>query len=242
MVERTCLQSLHLLQWVDLLPQLLDLGLHVVSLCSCSPHREASTQSHKSGEHRCKKVWQGPHLWIMCALPPAWRGEISFLVRDGRSELSWSKEKQRRRRKTGRPGRAMTVDPPPRDTGVHLVLLWKELNTHEVDEYIYSGPLCASLVTQHALAPEICYCPTIGKRWERWKGGAVNNEPPVSGFSKIFTRNKLHWAVFPFNSTNWKSIECLTVKVFIANSKQPENGSRLFLQLYFQSLTFVEYL
>lgn len=30
----------------------------------------------------------------------------------------------------------MTVDPPRRDTGVHLVLLWKELNTQEVDEYI----------------------------------------------------------------------------------------------------------
>lgn len=143
------------------------------------PHTEAST--HKSGEQRCKKVWQEPHLWIMCALPPAWRGEMAFLVRDGRPELSWSKEKQRRR-KTGRPRRAMTVDPPRRDTGLHLVLLWKELHTR--GGWIYSGPLCASLVTQHALAPEICYCPTIGKRWERWKGGAVNNEPLCLAFQK----------------------------------------------------------
>lgn len=30
----------------------------------------------------------------------------------------------------------MAVDPPGRETGVHLVLLWKELNTHEADEYI----------------------------------------------------------------------------------------------------------
>lgn len=110
---------------------------------------------------------------------------------------------------------------------------------HTGGGWIYSGPLCASLVTQHALAPEICYCPTNGKGWERWKGGAVNNEPPVFGFSKIFTWNKLHWAVFPFNSTNWKSIECLAVNVFKTNSKQLENGSRQVLQLSFQSLSFV---
>lgn len=93
---------------------------------------------------------------------------------------------------------------------------------HTWGGWIYSGPLCASLVTQHALAPEICYCPNIRKRWERWKGGVANNEPPVSGFWKIFTRNKLCWEVFPFNSTKWKSIECFSLTVFTANDKQLE--------------------
>lgn len=44
----------------------------------------------------------------------------------------------------GRARRTMTVDPPGQNTGVHLVLLWKELNTHEADEYIVVPcvPLC----------------------------------------------------------------------------------------------------
>lgn len=58
---------------------------------------------------------------------------------------------------------------------------------HTRGGWIYSGPLCASLVSQHALAPEICYCPTIEKRWERWKGGAVNNEPCVWLFKNIYS-------------------------------------------------------
>lgn len=41
----TCLQRLHLLQGVDLLPQLLDLGIHIVSPCSCTP-KEKHPQSH----------------------------------------------------------------------------------------------------------------------------------------------------------------------------------------------------
>lgn len=43
-------------------------------------------------------------------------GESAFLVRGGRPEPRRSKEKQRRR-KTGRPRRAMAADPPGRDTG-----------------------------------------------------------------------------------------------------------------------------
>lgn len=92
LVEHTCLQSLHLLQWVDLLPQLLDLGLHVVSLCRCIPTEK---HPHTSLVNRGVKTFGKSHICGLCAryLQPDW---VKSLFWCGMDVRSWAEAKRSR--------------------------------------------------------------------------------------------------------------------------------------------------
>lgn len=89
-------------------------------------------------------------------LPPGWRGETAFLVRDGRPELRWGKEKQRTRT-TERARRAMSggpVEPTGRGHGcTGCTAGTRTENTAGCS--IYTGPLCAFLGALPALAPAL---------------------------------------------------------------------------------------
>lgn len=97
------------------------------------------------------------HVCAMCAwLPPACRGVTAFLVRDGRLELKWSREKQRTR-KTGRARRAMSESSGSYRTGHSGTPCTAARGTEKLCRqlYIYTGPLCASLGALPALAPAL---------------------------------------------------------------------------------------
>lgn len=118
----------------------------------------------KSVKHR----WKTQYWKNMCyvQLPPDWRGETAFLVRDGWLEPKWSNERQRTRQ-TGRARRAMSGASGSYRTGhsgTPCTAMKRTKNT--AGSSIYTGSLCAGLGTLPALAP-ICFCPNIRKRWER---------------------------------------------------------------------------
>lgn len=143
-------------------------------------HREVST--HSSGEQEMQHGLAG-HTFVgfVCAtsrltgrkrLPGAgWTSGAEVKQREAEEEEDWEAQAYH---DCGSSRTGHRVSPCAAVEGTK----------HTRGGWIYSGPLCTSLATQHALAPEICFCPNIRKRWERWKGGAVNNEPPVSGFEK----------------------------------------------------------
>lgn len=150
----TCLQRLHLFEWIHLLPQPIQLGLHIIFLRSCI--------STKRQEKNTGQMTNGGSQVIFTMCVPCVRGylrpaEVSRPSWCGMDGWSWSGAGRSRGR--GRQGGPdvpclSPVDPTGRDTVAHLVLLWEEPKNSACGS-IYTGPLCTSLGALPTLAPTL---------------------------------------------------------------------------------------
>lgn len=126
----TCLQRLHLFEWIHLLPQPLQLGLHIIFLRSCISMERRGKKKKKTQDR-----WPSVAVLVISTMcVPCVRGylrpaEVSRPSWCGMDGWSWSGAGRSRGR--GRQGGPdvpclSPVDPTGRDTVAHLVLLREE--------------------------------------------------------------------------------------------------------------------
>lgn len=78
-VSSTCLQRLHLLQWVHLLPQPLQLRLHIIFLCSCISTTRRQEKNPRSDKHS----YRARFCWSLCDVV------YRYLRADEQTQPSW---------------------------------------------------------------------------------------------------------------------------------------------------------
>lgn len=140
-------------------------------------------------------------------IPPGWRGDTAFLVRDGRPVLSWGKEKQRMMR-TERARRAMSGASGADGTGTrwHRAYCcgkrWKDCRLL----HIYCSSVCLLRVPSQHLAPALfVFVHTSGRsvRGKRAEGQIT------STLCLDFDKYLLATGSIPFHFTNKLEIHWL---------------------------------
>lgn len=114
------------------------------SSAAASQHRGKKTGHVSFGTEHFAAVWR---VW----LPPDWRGDTAFLIREGRLQLRWSEEEQMRRR-TGKARRAMSDG----HSGTAC-----SPATLQAAPYIYWPSVCLSGCSPCTGSNSVCFYPNI---------------------------------------------------------------------------------
>lgn len=203
----TCLQRLHLFEWIHLLPQPLQLGLHIIFLRSCISMKrrgKKKKKKHRTDDHRWRFSLSPPCVCHVCVvtsglprchgLPGAgWTAGAE--VEQGEAEDEEDREGQTCH---------VWVQWILQDGTQWHTLYCCERNrkTLQAALYIYWPSMCLSGCAPCIGSSSVCVCPNIRRRWERYKGGVANNDFLVSGFLINIYLGQGALSSIPFHFTN----------------------------------------